>query len=141
MGVWIGLDFGEKRVGVAVTDEEKRMAFPLKTLEFRGRNDLLAQIKKIIADYRAEQIVVGLPKTLKGDMGPAARKIMDEVEWFKSQVPGPWVLWDERLSTKEVERVLQEAELSPSRRKEVRDRLAAQRILQNYLDYQTNTAG
>ena len=139
MAVLLGLDLGEKRVGVAVTDELGMMAVPLLTLERRSRKQILEEIQKISAQYHVSKIVVGLPKTLKGEVGPAAEKILAEVEWFKQQMEKPFICWDERLSTQEVERVLLAADLSRSRRREVRDRLAAQRILQNYLDYQKST--
>lgn len=135
MGCILGLDFGEKRVGVAVSDETKQLAEPLTTLDFRGREQLKTEIEKIILSYSIEAIVVGLPVTLKGEMGPSAKKVEREVEWFKTKIEKPWIYWDERLSTAEAERILLMADLSRSRRKEVRDRVAAQRILQNYLDY------
>ncbi len=135
--VLLGLDLGEKRVGVAVTDEAGMMALPLTTLEFRGRNHLLEQLTRLVKDYRVQKIIVGFPKTLKGETGPAAQKVMAQVEWFKGVLDRPWILWDERLSTREVERVLLEADVSRAKRKEVRDQLAAQRILQNYMDHQS----
>ena len=133
--VLLGLDFGEKRIGVAVTDEAGIMALPLTTLEFRGRNHLLEQLTGLVEDYRVKKIIVGLPKTLKGEIGPAAKKVMEQVEWFKGFLDRPWILWDERLSTREVERVLLDADVSRAKRKEVRDRLAAKRILQNYMEH------
>ncbi len=138
MGVRLGLDLGEKRVGVAVTDEAGIMAFPLVTLEIRGRKHLVEELTKIVRDKRVAEIVVGLPKTLKGEMGPAALRIQEEVEWCKPFFEIPWIFWDERLTSLEVERVLQDAEVHYSRRKEVRDQLAAQRILQNFLDHHRN---
>lgn len=136
MTVMLGIDLGEKRVGIAVTDESGSMALPLVTLERRSRKQIVEDIGKIIAEYHVSKIVVGLPKTLKGDIGPAAEKILSEVEWLKQQIDKPLVCWDERLSSQEVERVLLAADVSRSKRREVRDQLAAQRILQNYLDYQ-----
>ncbi len=138
MGVKLGLDLGEKRVGVAITDEAGIMAFPLVTLEIRGRKHLVEELTKIIRDRAVSEIIVGLPKTLKGEMGPAALMAQEVVEWCKPFISIPWIFWDERLTSLEVERVLQEADLHYSRRKEVRDQLAAQRILQNYLDFQRN---
>lgn len=132
----LGLDFGEKRIGVAVTDEAGIMALPLKVLEFRGRKHLLEELTKLVEEYRVEKIIVGLPKTLKGEIGPAAQKIMGQVEWLQEFLNRPWIFWDERLTTGEVERVLLDADVSRAKRKEVRDQLAAQRILHNYMEYQ-----
>lgn len=140
MAVRIGLDLGEKRVGVAVTDEGGLMAFPLKTLEIRGRNHLLEELKPLIEQYRVSEIVVGLPKTLRGEIGPAAQAVQETVAWMRERLQIPWIFWDERLTSQEVERVLREAEVTGSRRKEFRDQLAAQRILQSYLESRSRPA-
>ena len=136
MNALLGLDFGEKRVGVAVTDEMGAIAVPLTTLAFRGRQQLLGELIKIVEEYHVAKIIVGLPKTMKGELGSQANKITAHVDWLKPQLEKPWILWDERLTTQEVERVLLEADVSRAKRKGIRDRLAAQRILQSYLDYQ-----
>ena len=133
-GALLGLDLGEKRIGVAFVPAGTTIAFPVKTIEVRGREQVLAQIQKLILEHKAEKVVVGLPKTLKGEMGIAAQKRVQEVEWYQSRITVPMVMWDERLSSKEVERMLISADVSRERRKEVIDQLAAQRILQNYLD-------
>lgn len=135
VGVRLGLDLGEKRVGVALTDEAGIMALPYLTLEIRGRKHLVEELQKIIASHRVGEVVVGLPLTLKGEIGPAAQRIQETVEWCRPHFSIPWVFWDERLTSLEVERLLQEADLHHTRRKEVRDQLAAQRILQNFLDF------
>ena len=135
MSSLLGLDFGEKRVGIAVSDEMQILAEPLTVIEFRGRKQLLGELQKLVEAYKVHEIIVGLPKTLKGEIGPAAQKIMGHVEWFQPHFPQKWILWDERLSTQEVEKFLIAADVRRDRRKEVRDQLAAQRILQNYLDY------
>ena len=135
MEVLLGLDFGEKRIGVAVTDEAGMMALPLKVIEFRGRKQLLEELTRLADEYRVKKIIVGLPKTLKGEIGPAAQKVMKHVDWFKPFLDRAWIFWDERLTTGEVERVLLAADVSRAKRKEVRDQLAAQRILQNYMDF------
>jgi len=133
-GTLLGLDLGERRIGVAFVPAGTTIAFPVKTIEVRGREQVLAQIQKLILEHKAEKVVVGLPKTLKGEMGIAAQKRVQEVEWYQSRISVPMVMWDERLSTKEVERMLIGADVRRERRKEVIDQLAAQRILQNYVD-------
>lgn len=135
MATLLGLDLGEKRIGVAVSDEMQMLAEPLTMINFQGRKQVLSELQKLIEAYRVHEIIVGLPKTLKGEIGPAAQKIMGHVEWFKQHTPQEWILWDERLSTQEIEKFLIAADVSRGRRKEVRDQLAAQRILQNYLDF------
>ncbi len=135
MGAWLGLDLGEKRVGVAICEESLSVATGLETLEFQGRKHLAESLKKLITEYQSKKVVVGHPLTLQGKSGIAAGKIEEIFRWLQSQIPEvEWVLWDERLTTKEVERVLLQADLSRDKRKQVRDQLAAQRILQNYVD-------
>jgi len=134
MGTFLGLDFGQKRVGVAVSDETKMIATPLKTLSFQGRRQLWSELEGLIREYQVEAVVVGLPKTMNNEVGPAAEKVQEHVEWFSGQSETPWVFWDERLTTREAESVLLEADVSRKKRKEVIDQLAAQRILQGYLD-------
>ena len=136
MASFLGLDLGEKRVGMAIADTELRLATPLQTVEIRGRKHLSEILKQVVEEHGVEKIVVGLPKTLKGEMGPAAENAIATVEWLKQHLEGEWVFWDERLSTAEVDRVLLDADVSHKKRKQVRDKLAAQRILQNYLDFQ-----
>lgn len=97
------------------------------------------QLKKYFEEFQPKKIVVGLPRTLRGEIGPAARKVMDLVDWLKSRLPAEWVLWDERFSTAEAEGILLEADLSRKKRARVRDRLAAQIILQSYLNATKNT--
>lgn len=134
MSALLGLDFGEKRIGVAVSDETAIIAVPLTVLEFKGRKHLLAELAKLVEEYRVDKIIVGLPRRMSGEIGIAAEKIIAHVDWLKPQLGVAWEFWDERLSTAEVERLLVNADVSRARRKEVRDKLAAQRILQNYLD-------
>lgn len=138
-GSLLGLDFGEKRIGVAFVAGGTTIAFPLTVIQRKGREQVLQEIRKIILDKKIEKVVAGLPMTLKGTIGPAAEKMIKEVEWFRTQLSVPVVLWDERLSSKEVERVLIEADVRRDKRKEIIDQLAAQRILQNFLDSGANT--
>jgi putative Holliday junction resolvase len=134
-GSILGLDLGEKRIGVAFVGAGTTIAFPLATIEVKGRQQVVEEIRKLILSKHAEKIVVGLPKTLKNEMGIAAEKRVKEVAWYQSQLSVPLVLWDERLSSKEVERVLVEADVRRDKRKEIIDQLAAQRILQGYVDH------
>lgn len=136
MPVTLGIDLGERRVGLAITDEGGMMALPFKTLHIRGRKHLLSELSEIVKKYAVTDIVVGLPKTLKGEIGEAARKVMEEAAWYESRLGLPINFWDERLTSQEVERYLQEADIHYTRRKELRDQMAAQKILQSYLDYQ-----
>lgn len=134
MAVFLGLDLGQKRVGVARSDEGGIIAEAMATLTYKTKDDLLNQLRPIFHDLRPEKVVVGLPETEEGQRGPAAQKVAAFTDWLKERLPGEWVLWDERFTTVEAEQILLEADLSRKKRKGIRDRLAAQRILQRYLD-------
>ena len=134
MPVFLGLDLGEKRVGVSRSDETGTIAEAIDTVTYTGKADLLKKLRAHLETAHPEKIVVGLPQTLRGESGPAAQKILKLVEWLKAGLGGEWVLWDERFTTVEAERVLLEADLSREKRRVLRDRIAAQRILQSYLD-------
>ena len=136
----IGLDVGEKTLGVAVSDE---LGLTAQGLNVHKRTSLaadLAFLRELIADYQATAIVVGLPKNMDGSLGPQAQKTLAFVERVRQICAIPIVMWDERLTTREAERVLLEANTSRRRRKQVRDRLAAQLILQSYLDWSARHA-
>lgn len=134
MGIFLGLDLGEKRVGVARSDETGTIAEAVETLTYKTKEDLLKQLRRVLEQVRPQKIVVGLPRTLRGEEGFAAKKVLGLVDWLKGRLPGEWVFWDERFSTAEAERILLEADLSREKRRGIRDRIAAQRILQSYLD-------
>ena len=134
MGILLGLDLGEKRVGVARSDETETIAEALATITYQTKEHLVSQLKSYFEELAPEKIVVGMPQTLRGEMGFAARKVTDLTEWLKERLPGNWIFWDERFTTVEAEEILLEANLSPSKRKGIRDRVAAQRILQSYLN-------
>ena len=138
MALVFGLDLGAKRVGVAKSDEMAMISEALETVTYKSKDDLLLQLKFLFQQFQPEKVVVGLPKTLKGENGPAAAKVLALADWLKEKLPGEWVFWDERFTTLEAERILLEADLSRAKRKGIRDRLAAQRILQSYLDHKKN---
>ncbi len=134
MPAYLGLDFGEKRVGVAKSDETGTIAEAVATVSYPTKEFLVKELGKYVKEVRPEKIIVGLPQTLKGEIGFAARKVLNFVDWLKPRIQAEWVLWDERLTTAEAESVLLAADLSREKRRRVRDSLAAQRILQSYLD-------
>jgi len=139
MGVILGIDLGKKRVGIAIADEETKIATPHATLEIKSRNDLRDQVTALVSEFGVTRIIVGLPKTMKGEIGIAAQEVVNLVDWLKTQIETDWAFWDERLSTKEVERILMDASLDARKRRGIQDRLAAQRILQGYLDHKRST--
>lgn len=130
------LDVGTRTIGVAVSDEQGIIAFGVDTIKRKELKEDLARLKELLDSLNIGQVVVGLPKNLKGEIGPQGRIVSEFVEAMKREIPLPVILWDERFSTVAVERVLLEADLSRKKRKKVKDKLAASLILQNYLDSQ-----
>jgi putative Holliday junction resolvase len=131
----IGLDVGDKTLGVAVSDELGLTAQGVTTRKRTSLATDLEFLRQVIAQYAATALVVGLPKNMDGSLGPQAQKTLAFVERLRQGCAIPVVTWDERLTTREVERVLLAANTSRQRRKQVRDRLAAQLILQSYLEW------
>lgn len=131
----LGLDFGDKRIGVAVSDEMGWSAQAVKTINRKSIEEDLRQIKGIIEEYETDEVIVGLPVNMNGTLGPGAEKVNNFVSLLKEQIMIPINTWDERLSTVAAERNLIDAGLSRKKRKGVVDMLAASIILQGYLDY------
>lgn len=130
----MGLDVGTKRIGVAVSDERAVIARGLTTIERRGLTEDLEALARLIDEYGISQTVVGLPRDLKGTVGPGARKVLEFVDALRERVTVPVVVWDERLTTVVAEKALIEGGVSRRKRKGMRDRVAAVLILQNYMD-------
>jgi putative Holliday junction resolvase len=133
----LGIDYGQKRIGVAISDELGVVATPVDTLEENGVHAAVAAIAKIVTERGVGKIVVGLPRNMDGSLGPKAQETQAFVEKLEARVTVPIQLWDERLTTKAAERALIEADVSRKKRREVVDKLAAQMILQSYLDSQS----
>ena len=131
----LGLDFGEKRIGVAVSDP---LGFTAQAVAVIGRKNLaedIKEIKKLLDKYEATEIVIGLPRTLKGEIGEEAKKVLEFAQVLEKDLKLSVITWDERLTTAAAEKVLIEADLSRQKRKKVIDKLAAVYILQSYLDH------
>ncbi|MBS2028408.1 MAG: Holliday junction resolvase RuvX [Deltaproteobacteria bacterium] len=130
----MGLDVGDKTVGVAVSDELGLTAQGVTTVERRSWAHDLAELKAIAEEYEVQKLVVGLPLNMDGSEGPRAQTSRAFAERASAALGIPFDLWDERLSTAEVQRLLISADVSRKKRKQVVDKLAAQVILQGYLD-------
>ena len=128
----VALDYGSKRVGVAVSDPLGLIAQPLATLD---HDQVIPQLTELLKQYdRVDELVVGLPKRLSGELGPAADKVLAFVEQLRQVLPMKISTYDERLTTAAAEKTLIAAGLSRAKRKKVIDRSAAANILQDYLD-------
>lgn len=130
----LGLDFGERRLGFAVSDADEVLATPLCVAHCRNRQEALREVERLCRETGATKLVVGLPIQMNGSRGTQAENVLAFVEELASRLPVPIETWDERLTTRTAESVLIEAGASRRRRKEVVDKLAAQIMLQNYLD-------
>ena len=133
-GRLMGLDVGEKRLGVALGDELGLTAQPYKTLERKNIQKDLERIQGLVEEYGVAAVVVGLPKNMDGTLGPQANRVSAFAGRIEKDLGIPVILWDERLSTVAVERLLLEADMSRAKRKKQVDKLAAAFILQGYLD-------
>jgi putative Holliday junction resolvase len=130
----IGLDYGDKTIGVAVSDGLGLTAQGITTIIRRNIARDMEELKAYIEEYEVEEIVLGLPKNMDGTMGPRAEKTMAFAEKLRRELGLPVELYDERLTTALVTKALIEGDVSRAKRKKVVDMLAAQVILQGYLD-------
>lgn len=130
----IALDFGEKRIGVAVSDALNIIAQSVGTIERKGIKNDLKKIQELIREYDANRLVVGLPLNMNGTKGKSADSAIDFVNEIKKEIRIEVEMMDERLTTRQGERILLEADVSRKNRRKNLDKIAAQLILQNYLD-------
>lgn len=135
MGRVMGIDWGERRIGIALSDETRTIASPHSTIR-RGNslNQDLDRMAEIASNNDVELIIFGLPKRLDGSMGPAAHGAMEIVEKLRGKVHSPIDTWDERMSTAAAERILINDDVSRAKRKQKIDQVAAAIFLQAYLD-------
>ncbi len=130
----LGVDYGTVRIGLAVSDPDRKIAFPLATYT-RGNRALDAKyFQGVLAEQRVGEIVLGLPIHLSGHEGQKAKESRKFGTWLQELTGLPIVFWDERFTTVEAENALLAAGLTSKRRKARRDRVAAQILLQSYLD-------
>ena len=134
MGRTMGIDLGDKRVGVAVSDELGLTAQAVTTLRRESMNGLIDAIRELVREKDVTRIVVGLPLNMNGTDGPRAGSTRAFAARIEGSLSIPCAVWDERLTTRAAERLLIEGEVSRKKRKEVVDQLAAQLILQGFLD-------
>ena len=137
----LGLDYGSKTVGVAVSDPLGFTAQGVEIIRRKSENKMrqtLARIEELIAQYQVEKIVLGLPKNMNNTLGDRAEKSPELKETLERRTGLPVVMWDERLTTVSANRVLMETGVRRENRKEHVDEIAAVFILQGYLDYLAN---
>ncbi len=130
----LGLDVGDRRIGAALSDPLGLTAQRLTVLERTALPNDLGALAALVQEHHAVAIVVGLPLTMRGEIGPQATRVMEFVEALRGAVPCEVHLMDERLTTVQSERVLLATDTPRAKRKRLIDQLAAQLILQAYLD-------
>jgi putative Holliday junction resolvase len=130
----MGLDVGERKIGISLSDPTFSIALAHKVYRRSSMKEDLEEFKKIVENYDIKEIVIGLPKNLNGTIGKKAKEIMNFSEEIEKYTLIPIVLWDERFSTNEAHRILEMAQIKHKKRRPLLDMMASQIILQGYLD-------
>jgi putative pre-16S rRNA nuclease len=128
----LGLDFGRARIGVAISDELQLLAHPLETISAKQKPE--SRISKIVHDRNVDHVVAGVPRQMDGQIGIAANEVLQFVKKLRALLPCPIVTWDERLTTAAAQRALRDAGKTTRETRGYVDQVAAQMILQSYLD-------
>jgi putative Holliday junction resolvase len=129
----LAIDYGSRRMGLAVSDPLGITAQGLETLERRNKRSDFARLEKLIREYQVREIVLGNPLRMSGEEGAQSQKVAEFAEELRRRFELPVHLWDERLTSAEANRILREAELSIQKRAAAVDRMAATLILQSFL--------
>ena len=138
MGRLLGIDYGEARVGLAISDPLHTVATPLETIHVTGRKALLATLEDRCRERGVDAVVVGLPLHLDGGAGELAKAARTFAAQLQARLPKVEVIeWDERLTSRQAELAMRETGTKRRRRKDMIDQIAAQIMLQSFLDAQT----
>ena len=130
----LGVDFGKARIGLAVSDELGMLAHPLETIPGARIDEAAKRIAQIAREKNVERVVLGLPRHMGGEMGAAAAEVNAFADKLRPLLPCELVMWDERLTTTAALRALRDAGKKTKHTRGVVDQVAAQMILQGYLD-------
>lgn len=134
----MGLDVGQKTIGIALSDPDGRVAYSHRTIARAKLSSDLDEIERLVTAEGIDRIVIGLPLSLSGRVGPQAERVQRFAAILARRVPVPVEFWDERLTTVAAERAMRDAGASARSRKVNIDAVAAALILQGYLDYRAN---
>ena len=134
----MGIDFGDVKIGIAITDQLKIISYPYHTIDRKKTSDYISEIKKIILDKNIDTVVVGLPLTLSGNESSQTKKTQKFIFKLENSVDAIVYSFDERLSSKEAERYLRKQNIKTRSNKEKIDQSAASIILDNFLSSQKN---
>ena len=134
----IGVDMGSKRVGLSISDENRKIATPLKTINYENIQILADELKKIINENNVHAIIFGNPKNMDGTEGSSSQSVKDKVKLISEKIQIPIFLWDERLSTVGAFNLSSELDTNVSKREKNIDQNAAAFILQGAIDFLNN---
>lgn len=136
----MGIDYGDSRIGVAISDALMYTAQGIETIKWsRGIEEPLKRIFELVEEYKVKKIVVGFPKNMNGTVGPRGEKSIEFAELLKKRIKDiEVILWDERLTTVAANRTMREMGVKRNKKKKLVDQIAAVYILQGYIDSQTN---
>ena len=134
----LGVDFGRARIGLAISDELRLLAHPLETIP--ADKNSVKKIADIVRDRKIDKIVVGVPRHMSGDLGESANEALEFSAKLRAQTQCVVETWDERLTTVAAQRALREAGKRTRNTRHIVDQVAAQMILQAYLDRERNVA-
>ena len=134
----IGVDMGSKRVGLSISDENRKIATPLKTINYENIQYLTDELKKIANENNVHAIIFGNPKNMDGTEGSSSQSVKDKVKLISEKIQIPIFLWDERLSTVGAFNLSSELDINVSKRVKNIDKNAAAFILQGVLDFLNN---
>lgn len=130
----LAIDYGDKNLGLAVSDRLKITAQGLGKYTLRSRQEDLDYFRDLLLRYEIEKIVLGLPLRMDGSSGSRAEKTRSFAKWLEQSLQIPVVTWDERLTTKEAFRLLREGGARPRQKKDLKDQISATLILESYLE-------
>ncbi len=136
----LGVDMGSKRIGVSISDENRKIATPLETIKFKNITNLNLKLKTIIVENNIKGIICGLPLNMDGTEGSSAQSVKDKIILISKELNIPIALWDERLSTVGSFNLSSQLDVNVSKRLKNIDQNSATFILQGVLDYLLNNA-
>ena len=135
----LALDFGRARIGAAISDELQLLAHPFETIP--ANEQAVSRVAEIVREKKVDHVVAGIPRQMNGQIGAAATEALQFVEKLRAILPCPVVTWDERLTTVAAHRALRDAGKKTRETRSYVDQVAAQMILQSYLDWRVANVG
>jgi len=134
----LGVDFGTVRIGVSISDELRLLAHPFETISTKA--EVTKRIAEVVREKGIHSVVVGIPRKMSGEIGKAAKDTLEFVDKLRAILPCQVIPWDERLTTAAAHRALRDAGRKTRATRHLVDQVAAQMILQSYLDQQREVA-